>query len=136
MASQPKYENVQLDDHDEAGSTTDVEDSSLMGDEKKWQDQGFEGRPKRAKRSRLLSILQTGRWCLDTVLLLAILGLLVRQQLSTPQTVRLEVGSDFTGVAPKCKSMYGVSPTHDYYFHLTSGLATKMHSSFAKDHKV
>jgi hypothetical protein len=102
ISTQPKYENVQLDDHDEAGSHTEVEDS-LMGDEKKWRDQDFQTAPQR-RRKRVLSVLKTGQSYLNTVLLLGILAVLVRQQLRIPSPERWEIGGDFTGVAPPtCK---------------------------------
>ncbi|KAB5582296.1 hypothetical protein GE09DRAFT_263226 [Coniochaeta sp. 2T2.1] len=96
--SQPKYDNVPLEDHDEAGSSTEV-DESLMGDEKKWHEADFQTQTqrKRSKRSRLLSTLRSG---VNTVLLLAILGLLVRQQFQSAPKNKWEVGGDFTGVAP------------------------------------
>jgi hypothetical protein len=95
--SQPKYDNVPLEDHDEAGSNTEV-DESLMGDEKKWHEHDFQTQRKRSGRSRLMSVLGSG---VNTVLLLAILGLLVRQQLWSTSKDLLEIGSDFTGFAPK-----------------------------------
>jgi hypothetical protein len=110
ISSQPKYEEVHLDDHDEAGSNTEVEDS-LMGDEKKWHDGEYQRSqsPQRRKRNRCVSALWSGRWFLDTILLFAILGLLVRQQLRIPKGNKWEVGGDFTGVAPpSCKSLQGV----------------------------
>jgi hypothetical protein len=98
MDSQPKYENVQLEDHDEAGSNTEVEDS-LMGDEKKWHEHDFQRSQKRSRRCKLLSALRAG--C-NTILLLAILGLLVLQQLRTTPRNQWDFGGDFTGVAPGC----------------------------------
>lgn len=99
ISTQPKYETVQLDDHDEAGSHTEVEDS-LMGDEKKWRDQDdFHTAPRR-RRNKVLSVLKTGQSYLNTVLLLGILAVLVRQQLRIPSPERWEIGGDFTGVAP------------------------------------
>jgi hypothetical protein len=93
---QREYENVPIEDHDEAGSNTEV-DESLMGDEKKWQEQDFQTRRKRPSLlKRILSVLRSG---VNTLLLLVILGLLVVQQLRAAPT--LEVGSDFTGFAPK-----------------------------------
>jgi hypothetical protein len=93
--SQPKYDNVPLDDHDEAGSNTEV-DESLMGDEKKWHEEDFQPRRKKSARCRIISALRSG---VNTLLLLAVLGLLIRQQLQKAPT--LEVGSDFTGFVPK-----------------------------------
>lgn len=94
--SQPKYDNVPLEDHDEAGSNTEV-DESLMGDEKKWHEHDFQTQRKRSARCRVISALRSGA---NTLLLLAILGLLVRQQLQTPPRNQWDFGGDFTGVAP------------------------------------
>jgi hypothetical protein len=96
MDSRTKYENVHLDDHEEAGSNTEV-DESLTGDEKRWHEQDFQMPQKRTRCSRLLSALRGG---FNTVLLLAILGLLVRQQLQTAPRNQWDFGADFTGVAP------------------------------------
>lgn len=104
ISSQPRYETVHLDDRDDAGSNTEVEDS-LMGDEKKWDFQTPQT-PQQRRRSKLLSALWSGRWYLDTLLLLGIFGLLVRQQMKTPTVPKWEVGGDFTGVHPTCKSHY------------------------------
>lgn len=103
MESQAKYENVHLDDHDEAGSSTEVEES-LIGDEKKWHDEDFQRPQRRSRRSRLFSALLAGRWFLDTILLFAILGLVVRQQLQTPPRNKWSFGGDIAGVAPECAS--------------------------------
>lgn len=100
MASQLKYENVHMDDHDDS-SITEV-DESLMGDEKHMNDELRYGRK---KRTTCLSILKEARWYLDTILLLVIVGLLWRgqQQQSIPKTSEHEVGGDMTGVGPHCE---------------------------------
>lgn len=100
MDSQTKYENVHLDDHDEAESHTEIEES-LMGDEKKWHDPEFQRLARQSKRSTSLSTLWSGRWFIDTILLLTILGLLIRQELRPPPENQWDFGGDFTGVAPR-----------------------------------
>lgn len=94
--SQPQYDNVPLEDHDDAGSNTEV-DESLMGDEKKWHEPDFQTQRKRSARSRIISALRSG---INTILLLAILGLLALQQFRAAPKNLLEIGSDFTGFAP------------------------------------
>lgn len=104
MSSQLKYENVLFDDHEDL-SNTDVEES-LMGDEKQMHGEEFHQRyAKKSKSVKYLSILNHARWFLDTVLLLLIVGLLVRDQAqkSTTKTSENEVGGDFTGVGPHCR---------------------------------
>lgn len=104
MTSPIKYDNIPFEDH-EGSSTTDVE--SLKGDEKYTQGEEFGGQiyaPK-SKRSTCLSVIKQARWFLDTLLLLVIVGLLVRdqRQRALPKTSEHEVGGDFTGVSPHCK---------------------------------
>lgn len=105
MASQLKYENVHMDDHDDS-SITEV-DESLMGDEKLMND---ELRPytRRSKRSSCVAFLKEARWYLDTLLLLVIVGLVWRGQreASIPKTSEHEVGGDMTGVGPHCELPY------------------------------
>ena len=98
---QHKYENIHLtgDDHDE--SSTEV-DESLMGDEKQWQGENIQTLRKRQRRSRFMSILGSCRWILDTLLLLIILGLLVREQLRAKSINPWDFTGDLTGVAPRC----------------------------------
>lgn len=98
MSSQPqsKYDNVPLEDHDEAGSHTEVEES-LLGDEKKWNDNDFQRPQRQSTQSRIISALRSG---VNTLLLLAILGLVLRQQLQTTAKNLWDFGGDFTGFAP------------------------------------
>jgi hypothetical protein len=106
MTSQLKYENVPFDDH-EGSSTTDVEES-LLGDEKLMHEEEFRRRhATKSKRAACLSILSQVRWVLDTVLLLVIVWLLVRDQSqkAMPMTSENEVGGDFTGVGPHCRQL-------------------------------
>jgi hypothetical protein len=106
MTSQLKYENVRFDDHEDS-STTEVEES-LMGDEKQMYGEEFRERyATKSKRVACLSILNQARWFLDTVLLLVIMGLLVRDQWqkAIPKTSENEVGGDFTGVGPHCRQL-------------------------------
>ncbi len=106
MTSQLRYENVPFDDH-EGSSTTEVEES-LLGDEKLIQGEEFRRRHvRKSKRAAYLSIFNQKRWLLDTVLLLFIVWLLVRDQsqMATPETSENEVGGDFTGVGPHCRQL-------------------------------
>ena len=103
METHTKYENVNIEDHDDSVSNTEVEES-LMGDDKKWQDDDYLGRSRKTKRrSNVMCVLNTVRWCFNTVLLLAILGLVVRQQVKEPPTTQLETLGDVTGFVPRCK---------------------------------
>src|SRR5689334_18629394 len=101
MEPQHKYENVRVaqpEDMEECRSSTEVE--SLIDDEKHWGTQ-----PRRTtRRSKAASCFASYRWLIDTGLLLVILGLLVRQQLHEPPVNKWEIGGDFTGVGPSCKS--------------------------------
>lgn len=104
MSSQLKYENIQVDDHDDL-SITEV-DESLMGDEKDLNTTEFQNRyQKRSKRVRCLSILKEARWFIDTILLVFIVVILLRGQSrnTTPKTSEHEVGGDITGLGPHCK---------------------------------
>jgi hypothetical protein len=106
MTSQLKYEDVPFDDH-EGSSTTEVEES-LLGDEKMMHGEEFRQRhAAKSKRAVCLSILNQARWILDTVLLLVIVWLLVRDQSqkAIPKTSENEVGGDFTGVGPHCRQL-------------------------------
>ena len=103
MTSQPKYENVQMDEQDDS-SITEV-DESLMGDEKLLTAEEFRQRyARRTKRTSCLSILREARWFLDIGLLLVIIALLLRNQSQNaiPKTSEHEVGGDLTGVGPHC----------------------------------
>lgn len=107
MTSQPKYETVQLDYHDDS-SITEVEEESLIGDEKEMHEDDFRQRyTTKSKRIACLSILKEARWFLDTVLLLVIVGLLLRSQSQNaiPKTSEHEVGGDLTGVGPHCREL-------------------------------
>lgn len=115
MASSLKYENLQLDDHDDS-SITEV-DESLMGDEK---DAEFQTRYQRkSKRATCLSILKEARWFIDTVLLVFIVGLLLRSQSrdSIPKTSEHEVGGDLTGLGPHCKELPEIRRLKDWTDH-------------------
>jgi hypothetical protein len=106
MNSQPQYENVPFDEH-EGSSTTEVEES-LLGDEKLMRGEEFRQRhATKSKGAACLAILSQARWLLDTVLLLVILWLLVRDQSqkAISKTSENEVGGDFTGVGPHCRQL-------------------------------
>jgi hypothetical protein len=104
MESQHKYENVSLEenDHDDL-STTEIGES-LMGDEKQWDVEEFQRRIRKSKQSRCMQILKSSRFFVDTILLVVILGLLVRDQWQkSSANGAMEVGGDITGVRPKCR---------------------------------
>lgn len=106
MTSQLNYENVPIYDHEDS-STTEVEES-LMGDEKVMHGEEFRQRyAAKSKRVACLSIFNQARWFLDTILLLVIVVLLVRDQSqkAIPRTSENEVGGDFTGVGPHCRQL-------------------------------
>ncbi|KAK4210916.1 hypothetical protein QBC37DRAFT_291445 [Rhypophila decipiens] len=96
------YESLdELDKYEEARSSTEV-DESLMGDEKQWhKQQPHQQSGSRSMRSRIMSVLWSARWFVDTLLLLAILGLLVRDQMRKPEVNQWDFGGDFTGVGPR-----------------------------------
>ena len=102
MANQLKYQN--LDERDDSSSITEVE--SLMDDEKHTNDEEF-GRRRYRNTSKKIScwmMLKEARFFLDTILLLVIVGLLLRNQSleSTPKTSEKDAGGDVTGVGPHC----------------------------------
>jgi hypothetical protein len=105
MTSQLKYENVEFDDHEDS-STTEVEES-LMGDEKHMHEEFHKRYATKSKRAACRSIINQGRWFLDTLLLLVIVGLLVRDQAhkASSKTSENEVGGDLTGVGPHCRQL-------------------------------
>jgi hypothetical protein len=98
MMKAAKYDMApHMDDRDDS-SSTEVEES-LIGDDnlKGWD--GPSGRPSR--RTKLGEMWRSYRWIIDTSLLLAILGLLVRDQYRQPQQPQqptLQIGGDYTGV--------------------------------------
>lgn len=94
------YANVRHhDDHDE--SSTEVEES-LMGDEKSYQkDAMFQRRKPKSLREKLLAPFSSGRWLIDTALLLVIIGLLVKEQYKERRLNPWQIGGDMTGVAPE-----------------------------------
>ena len=102
------------DDQEELLSSTEVDESSLMGEDEKQQEQwcSAEQLQKRDQRSRskrkniFATVLGSYRWLIDIFLLVVIVGLLIllRDQYkksSSPETLR-QVGGDFTGAAEKC----------------------------------
>lgn len=105
MNNQLTYEGLRIEDRDDS-STTDVEES-LMGDEKQMDGKRCgKGHKRKSKSVTCLHLLQEARWFLDIGLLLIIIGLLLRDQSQKahPKTSENEVGGDFTGVGPHCKS--------------------------------
>ncbi|KAG9240322.1 hypothetical protein BJ878DRAFT_299529 [Calycina marina] len=100
MTPLPKYENVHLEDNDDL-SITEVEDS-LMGDEGHTYADELRKRGGRKSRPTCWTIMKEGRWFLDTILLLVIVGLLVRSQVESkiPKNSEHELMGDMTGVGP------------------------------------
>lgn len=106
---EPMHTYDELDKYDEARSSTEV-DESLMGDEKPWhKQQPHQPLARRSIRSKIISALWSLRWVVDTLLLLAILGLLVRDQLRKPEVNQWDFGGDFTGVGPRCRIAHYLS---------------------------
>jgi hypothetical protein len=104
MAAQQKYDNVSLEDEHERddSSFTEVEES-LIGDEKQWNADRFQRYSKSSKRNTCWSTVKSLRWMVDTILLLIIVGLLLRDKWEKPRkTSERDVGGDITGVGPSC----------------------------------
>jgi hypothetical protein len=98
------HHKYQSDDRDDR-SSTEVEES-LMGDEHKWRDVDL-GRPTRKTRmSRFTAILRSMSGVVNTLLLLGIFGLLLRNQFREESKKPLntwQIGGDMTDVAPECE---------------------------------
>lgn len=109
-----KYDAVDLSNHErDSDSITEVEES-LIGDEKRWHHDDLHTLKTRpSKKSRCLAVLKSFSWTLNTVLLLAITALLLRDQSrrSSSITSEHEVGGDLTGVTPSCEPISGTSAT-------------------------
>nr|XP_036575724.1 uncharacterized protein CTRU02_14374 [Colletotrichum truncatum]KAF6782335.1 hypothetical protein CTRU02_14374 [Colletotrichum truncatum] len=100
--SEAKYENLHLEDHDrDDRSSTEVEESLIgSGEHDKGYVRDFQ-RPAARRRNSCLSMLKASRWFVDTILLLIILGLLVKDRMDKPPTNTLDFGGDLTGVSGK-----------------------------------
>ncbi|KAH8881481.1 hypothetical protein GQ53DRAFT_788029 [Thozetella sp. PMI_491] len=99
MDAKPGYETVSLnDDHEEARSSTEV-DESLMGDDKEWHPS------RRTKKRTCMTVFNKYRWMIDTFLLLVIVSLLVLLRndwaARTFPKSSFQVGGDFTGAGPQ-----------------------------------
>ncbi|KAH0432080.1 hypothetical protein CcaCcLH18_06735 [Colletotrichum camelliae] len=92
--SEAKYANLHLEDDDR--SSTEVEESLIGGGDDKYT-RDFARQQKR--RNRCLSMLNSSRWFVDTILLLVILGLLVRERMDKPPVNPWDFGGDLTGVS-------------------------------------
>ncbi|KAI0517267.1 hypothetical protein F5B22DRAFT_603899 [Xylaria bambusicola] len=96
------HESTQSDSR----SSTEVE--SLMGDKNMWHDVDLGSPIRQTKRDKLFSTLKSWRWTFDTVLLLVIVTLLVRDQWRQSAVLQdaniWQFGQDFTGVGPKFSS--------------------------------
>ncbi|KAL7623651.1 hypothetical protein AAE478_005203 [Parahypoxylon ruwenzoriense] len=102
----PKYANLQADDRDDSRrSSTEVEDS-LMGDGKQWHDVELNRPTTRTSGcSKFMLAAKSARWMVDTILLLIIMLLLVRDQWRGPaagwDVNPYQFGQDLTGVGPR-----------------------------------
>jgi len=110
MATDIKYENIRLadeearrpsSDHDD--SSTEVDESLLGADEKHWRMEMLQSR-RPSKRQTCWAKLSPFRWIFEFALLLAILGLMVRDQLRVPMPHPWDFGGDFTGLHPRSMS--------------------------------
>ncbi|RBQ68744.1 hypothetical protein VDGD_21581 [Verticillium dahliae] len=110
MAKDTGYETVQFEDHSDDRSSTEVEES-LIGDEKPcrkcYAAKALERtRPERQGR-RWRQRLGALSGVVNTLLLLANLGLLVRQMTREPRVNMWDFGGDLTGVGPRCECSPG-----------------------------
>lgn len=106
MEKDTKYESVQYDDRDDR-SSTEVEESLIGAEDKRcrhcFANQELEKtKAERAKRRR------RERWSffsgvLNTVLLLANIGLLINELMRQPRVNTWDFGGDLTGVGPSCR---------------------------------
>lgn len=99
-----RHDYANIDEHDDGRSSTEV-DESLMGmDEEKHYSRREHMLPSRRPKTlaaKLLAPFKSGRWLIDTALLLVIIGLLVKDKwkdVGNPW----QIGGDITGVGPKC----------------------------------
>lgn len=113
MEPQHEYKNVPAGDHHDDDSSTEVE--SLVGTEKQWVADTFNGRGRRSKRNACIGILKASRWWVVIGLQLVIVGLLAKDQgllrqlgvgSSRQSSSALEIGGDITGWGPH--SQFGI----------------------------
>ncbi|KAH8668578.1 hypothetical protein BX600DRAFT_259455 [Xylariales sp. PMI_506] len=98
-SKQHRYENMSQEDRDDR-SSTEVE--SLMEGDKVWHEVDLEmPMTRRSRTSRLCATFNTWRWLIDTTILLAILGLVLRAQLQKAPLNPWDFGGDMTGVGPR-----------------------------------
>ena len=106
MPRQHQYTDVQVQDHHDDDSSTEVE--SLVGGEKSWATNGYT-RPSRSRRETLWTpCLSALRWFIVIALQIVIVGLLAREQgllmdskwTRAATTSEKEVGGDMTGWGP------------------------------------
>lgn len=99
------------EDREELLSSTEVDDSLMGDEEKQWRPQE-PGARRQSKRTRFMSTFKSNRWLIGTTLQLVIVGLLVLVLLQDRQkeAVLTQVGGDYTGGGPTCKSFmeYGI----------------------------
>lgn len=110
--SDAKYANIKFEDHDDR-SSTEVEESLLGTDDKacrRCMAKDYHDQPARRK-NRCLAMLNSSRWFVDTILLVVILGLLVREQMQKPPVNTWDFGGDLTGVSGHCEFISFVGKT-------------------------
>jgi hypothetical protein len=105
MDKDAKYETVQFDDHDDR-SSTEVEES-LIGDQDKRCRHCFARQELERNKTEREKRRRRERWSfisgvVNTVLLLANVGLLVNELTRQPRVNTWDFGGDLTGVSPSC----------------------------------
>ncbi|KAI7913220.1 hypothetical protein M9X92_009587 [Pyricularia oryzae] len=123
-----RHDYANIDEHDDGRSSTEV-DESLMGmDEEKHysrRDHMLPSRRPKTLAAKLLAPFKSGRWLIDTALLLVIIGLLVKdkwKEVGNPW----QIGGDITGVGPKFSSQIQT-------FHVDQSFAPSNTSEFFSD---
>ncbi|KAJ2891605.1 hypothetical protein MKZ38_000180 [Zalerion maritima] len=105
MEAKHEYETVPVrggeDSVDHASSRSSTEVESLMGAKTQWQLEDMNGTRRQPKRTRWMSCLNTCRWAFNSVMLVLIFLILVRNQLEEPLVNEHQFGGDFTGVGPR-----------------------------------
>jgi len=99
-----KYETLDIEDQDHDDLSSTEAGGSIIGEDKNWNAETFHQPKRKSKRSRCCSILGFLKKGIDTLLLVTILGLLVRDKWpSYSSSSQNDVGGDITGVGPHCK---------------------------------
>jgi hypothetical protein len=99
-----KYQSTNTEERDDR-SSTEVEES-LMGDEQKWHDEALRRPTRISKFDRIFAVLRSLSGVVNTILLLGILAILLRNQFKQEPDKPLntwQFGGDMTGVGPECE---------------------------------